>query len=48
MAAERELEARLALARKLARRAAEGTLVFFGRQDLEVEQKEEEICHCLR
>ena len=41
MAAERELEARLALARKIARRAAEGTLAFFGRQDLEVEQKED-------
>ena len=41
MAAERELETRLALARKIARRAAQGTLSFFGRHDLEVEQKED-------
>ncbi len=41
MTVERELEARLALARKIARRAAEGTLAFFGRNDLTVEQKDD-------
>ena len=41
MAAKTELEARLALALKIAHRAAEGTLAFFGRHDLVVEQKED-------